>query len=796
MHQRAPHRYYRFGPNVLDCLRGVLWQDGQQVSLTPRVFDILTTLVQRHGELVTKDDFMRLVWGGVAVEDNNLARQISTVRKVLHERPGQREYVATVTGVGYRFVGSVTAFDELPDDLQALVDHAHTAVPHGPTPVVVQVADAPLPQQPIEDAATFSAALPAGAAEDALPAVSSLPGTTGPNSPWGLAVGGLAVVALAVVLIWPDRTTSAANVSRTLSQFTHGSGSQFDPAWSPEGNRLAVASDRNGNADIWVYGINDATSTQLTTSNAHDWQPDWSPDGRTLTFRSEREGGGIYLASASGGDERRLATFGSRPRWSPKGDTILFTHTEPDSAVAVRLFIVDASGGTPRRVTHPALAGLQVTNAAWSPDGRVSVWTRDEVGGRQFLTVPLDGGSATRSALPEEFSTVAARTQLAAFSWAPSGRYIYFEGRTRSVRNVWRVTVDPVTLDWMQGPEQLTIGPGADVGAALSPDGSRLSFAVNTAKPGIWSFPFDQQTGRIDPNGQQFISASSGERSGDVTDDGQKVAYRLDRENRQEIWTRRIDGEPQLLVSEAGWDVSAPKWSPDEARIVYQRRSRSSAGVPDRRAVVVMDVAGADRTPVEVLPIAEGQDVLPTDWRADGQAILSACRLAVADPLGVCELTLPVGSATPARLKQLAVEPGLSLYQQRYAPNQRWISFMAVPRKDRSASTIYVIPSGGGPWRPVTDGQAYDDKPRWSADGRSIFFISNRDGRFEVWGRRFDPDAGRAEGPPFRLTSLEGARQILSPYLTDMEMFITPTRVFLPMFETSSRVWILDQADQ
>jgi hypothetical protein len=170
--------------------------------------------------------------------------------------------------------------------------------------------------------------------------------------------------------------------------------------------------------------------------------------------------------------------------------------------------------------------------------------------------------------------------------------------------------------------------------------------------------------------------------------------------------------------------------------------------------------------------------------------------MAAGAPVGVCELTLPTdGSTGPARLSQVAAEPRLSLYQQRYAPNQRWISFMAVPRADRSTSTIYVIPAGGGPWRPVTDGQAYDDKPRWSADGRSLYFISNRDGRFEVWGRRFDPDAGRAEGQPFRLTSLEGARQILSPYLTDMELFITPTRVFLPMFETSSRVWLLDQAD-
>ena len=147
-------------------------------------------------------------------------------------------------------------------------------------------------------------------------------------------------------------------------------------------------------------------------------------------------------------------------------------------------------------------------------------------------------------------------------------------------------------------------------------------------------------------------------------------------------------------------------------------------------------------------------------------------------------------------MTRLAIDDGLSLYQQRYAPNERWISFIGVPRSDRSTSTVYVMPANGGPWRPVTDGQAYDDKPRWSPDGRILYFISNRDGRFEVWGRRFDPDLGLPTGGPFRVTSLEGARQVLSPYLTDLDMFITPDRILLPMFEASSRVWMLEQADK
>lgn len=776
MYGSASPRFFRFGPNVLDSLRGVLWQDGVQVPLTPRVFDILTTLVERHGELVTKDDFMRLVWGGVAVEDNNLARQISTLRKLLHERPGQREYIATVTGVGYRFVGTVTASDEVPACLSVLVDAS------------------PSPADPSPHVAPSSVA---GPEVTTLP--TSLPAPPAAGNRWAMLALAMAALAAALVsLAWPDEVTSAAPVRRTLSQFTHDSGSQFDPAWSPDGTRLALVSDQKGNADIWVHGIAGSTAVQLTTSPAHDRQPHWSPDGRSIVFRSERAGGGLYIVDAAGGPERQLTSFGATPRWSPVSDEILFTQIGPDASVAVKLFVIAAGGGTPRRVTHPALAGLQVTNAAWAPDGRLSVWAHDTSGGRRFLTFPLDDGPATASALPPGFTTTEASPRLGSFAWAPSGRHIYFEGKLREVRNVWRVHVNPTTLDWIGAPEHLTLGPGADVGLSVSPDGSSLSFAVNTARSGIWSFGFDPAAGRITSAGSEVVSGDSGERGADLTRDGHQIAYRLDRGNRQEIWSRQVDGEPRLLVSESGWDVSVPKWSPDNSRIVYRRRSRPAAGSPARQSVVMHEAQSATGQSVEILRHSPDVEVIPADWRADGEGILAACRLTTADQIGTCEINLPPAGAAgvEATLARVAGDDRHALYQQRYSPNQRWISFIAVPRDDRSTSTVYVMPRAGGVWHPITDGGAYDDKPRWSPDGRVLYFLSNRDGRFEVWGRRIDPEAGMPAGQAFRVTSLEGARQTLSPYLTDLEMFVTRDALFLPMLSASSRIWILDNADR
>ena len=60
--------------------------------------------------------------------------------------------------------------------------------------------------------------------------------------------------------------------------------------------------------------------------------------------------------------------------------------------------------------------------------------------------------------------------------------------------------------------------------------------------------------------------------------------------------------------------------------------------------------------------------------------------------------------------------------------DERWISFMAVDRGQRGRFDPLRHAGGGGPWIPITDGASYDDKPRWSPDGRAIYYLSARDG--------------------------------------------------------------------
>jgi TolB-like protein/DNA-binding winged helix-turn-helix (wHTH) protein/Tfp pilus assembly protein PilF len=99
---------YRFGQFELDGGGGVLLADGRPRPLNPRTFKLLLLLVRNHGQLVTKDQIMDQVWEGLFVEENNLAVQMSALRKALGDGPNGQPFIVNVPGQGYRFVAPVT----------------------------------------------------------------------------------------------------------------------------------------------------------------------------------------------------------------------------------------------------------------------------------------------------------------------------------------------------------------------------------------------------------------------------------------------------------------------------------------------------------------------------------------------------------------------------------------------------------------------------------------------------------------------------------------------------------------
>jgi TolB-like protein len=94
---------YTFGRFLLCRRRRLLLQDGEPVELGSRAFEVLLELVEANGALLTKKALLGRVWPDVVVEENNLHVQVSALRRVFG--PGQRDWITTIPGRGYRFTG-------------------------------------------------------------------------------------------------------------------------------------------------------------------------------------------------------------------------------------------------------------------------------------------------------------------------------------------------------------------------------------------------------------------------------------------------------------------------------------------------------------------------------------------------------------------------------------------------------------------------------------------------------------------------------------------------------------------
>src|SRR5215831_17864118 len=112
-------RFFQFGPFLVDATKCVLLREGRIVPLNLKAFEILMALIRNHSQVLEKDELFRQVWPDTVVEENNLARNISALRKALDEHPNEHQYILTVPGRGYRFVASVREVGGASEDLTA-----------------------------------------------------------------------------------------------------------------------------------------------------------------------------------------------------------------------------------------------------------------------------------------------------------------------------------------------------------------------------------------------------------------------------------------------------------------------------------------------------------------------------------------------------------------------------------------------------------------------------------------------------------------------------------------------------
>ena len=146
------------------------------------------------------------------------------------------------------------------------------------------------------------------------------------------------------------------------------------PAWSPDGSRIAFASAVEGNLDIFVVDLDGTDLRRLTRHEATDEYPSWSPDGDQIAFGSLRTGDfEIFVVDTTGSGPRRLTSHRAadfRPSWSPDGEWIAFSSSRAsDEAVRTYnydIYLMRPDGSDVRQLTSHSLLALR---PSWSPTG-------------------------------------------------------------------------------------------------------------------------------------------------------------------------------------------------------------------------------------------------------------------------------------------------------------------------------------------------------------------------------------------------------------------------------------------
>src|SRR3954468_20641495 len=127
MTSKQARRFYAFGAFSLDAGERVLFDERGVVPLTPKAFDTLLALVENSGHVIGKEELMRKVWPDSFVEENNLAQNISMLRKALGEESGGQKYIETVPKRGYRFAAEVREETDTAAETDTTSPHARAA---------------------------------------------------------------------------------------------------------------------------------------------------------------------------------------------------------------------------------------------------------------------------------------------------------------------------------------------------------------------------------------------------------------------------------------------------------------------------------------------------------------------------------------------------------------------------------------------------------------------------------------------------------------------------------------------
>ena len=603
-----------------------------------------------------------------------------------------------------------------------------------------------------------------------------------------------AVVVMALGLGWwfgrgGEATTQPPQYN--LTQITRDTGITVDPALSLDGKLLAYASDRRseGDLNIWVQQLAGGEPIQLTKHEADDKRPSFSPDGSQVVFESDRDGGGIYVVSALGGNPRRVAGEGWRPRFSLDGASISFSRGETDTANQFyrRIYVVPVSGGPAQRVeVNLAIAFTPV----WSPDGKYLLFNGSaEPAGfglrptMDWWTVPAEGGEPVPLGARELFmqSNIQARGPVRDWfspqQWMADGNYVLFSADSGGgASNLWRVQISADGRRLIGEPQRLTSGTGEQDPSATQ-DG-RIAFVNAIQDWDIWKLPIDANTAEVRGEPERVISGLSRDQFPSIPSDARSLIYTSDRAGSDDIWLRDLATGQDTQLTVSGRSEQRGEISPDGSRVVFRRQEN------DQFSLYVRDLRAETET-----RLLEGIGGL-MGWMPDGKHVFYY----TPSPNLVFRLVdVDTGRVSDVRLEH----PEHRYFAPRYSPNGDWLAFNLSLEESSGENRIYVArvrngqPVDHSQWIEVTSG-GNDRHVWWSPGGNTIYFLSNRDEFACIWAQPLDPETKNPRGPLKVLRHLHGRQRIQHTRFQYFGYAMTTDALYFPAYESRGNIWLAE----
>jgi serine/threonine protein kinase len=429
------------------------------------------------------------------------------------------------------------------------------------------------------------------------------------NSLWAIPVIVISAGLLLAGYLLLQKEATEFHITRTVP-FTTAPGLEHYPAWSPEGTRIAYASDESGNMDVWVKQVAAGQKMNLTRDHSgYDGKPAWSPNGEWIAFISERNGGGIFIIPALGGIPKRVSSLsfaisqsrtGSIPdiSWSPDGSELSY-------AIVGSLFTISSSGSTPTILPLPP-EGLIVgyLKPAWSPDGERIVCTglvAEGVSTSQIWALHR----TENDPIPVTDGTHMDHSPV----WTPDGKYIFFISDRGGTNDVWYLPVGRSGNPLGQA-KSLTSGVGVSA-IALSKDATKLVYTKAVDRSNIWSAPI--VTNRLVKlaDARQLTRENHYIERLAISPDGQWLAFDSNRRGNMDIWIMRKDGSELSQLTKHRAHDWTPRWSPDGKNILFHSLRNGN------RDLFVIPAGGGSIVQLTQHP---GEDITG-DWSPDGQLI-------------------------------------------------------------------------------------------------------------------------------------------------------------------------------